>query len=237
MIIYCITNTITMKSYVGQSIFSLKKRWRQHIYDSKRRDTHFYRAIRKYPIDSWKLNILEEFDDITLLNEREKYWILQFNSFNNGYNSDTGGGNGKIISEETRKKKSGKNHPLYGIGHKPETIEKIKKSKKGQSVGNNNPMYGSTFIWITNGEKNKRHIKEKVIPENWKKGKTQKTKRVNYDLNHLMKLNERKSKKVIIENTIYASYAEAGKKYKLSAAGIRHRILSKKFPEWNYYTE
>ena len=34
----------------------------------------------------------------------ERFFIAFYGSFKEGYNSDTGGGNGRIVSEETRKK-------------------------------------------------------------------------------------------------------------------------------------
>ena len=36
--------------------------------------------------------------------------------------------------------------------------------------GENNPMYGSRFTWINNGERNKRLNINEPIPEGWEKG-------------------------------------------------------------------
>lgn len=104
MIIYRITNTITTKSYIGQTIQPLKKRWKQHCYNYGK--THFYNAIKKYGKDCWTLETLEEVDDINLLNDREIYWISYYDTFNNGYNSTVGGLQGTIVSEETKEKQS-----------------------------------------------------------------------------------------------------------------------------------
>ena len=49
--IYLITNNINGKKYVGKTELSIKKRWKQHIKDSKREKCEIrplYRAIRKY---------------------------------------------------------------------------------------------------------------------------------------------------------------------------------------------
>jgi len=52
--------------------------------------------------------------------------------------------------------------------HKPETIEKIKNSKKGQGVGETNSQYGTR--WITDGINNRKIKKEEVLPIGWKYG-------------------------------------------------------------------
>lgn len=52
-----------------------------------------------------------------------------------------------------------------GKKHKPETIEKMKNSKKGQGSGENNSQYGTR--WITNGSENKKIKKDDNLPINW----------------------------------------------------------------------
>jgi hypothetical protein len=54
-----------------------------------------------------------------------------------------------------------------GKKHKPETIEKMKESKKGFAIGEKNSQYGS--FWITNGKENKKTKSE--IPEGWYRGR------------------------------------------------------------------
>ena len=48
MIIYKAINQVNGKIYIGQTVGSLKKRIKDHIYDSKRHDYYFARALRKY---------------------------------------------------------------------------------------------------------------------------------------------------------------------------------------------
>jgi hypothetical protein len=55
-----------------------------------------------------------------------------------------------------------------GKSHRPETIEKMKNSKKGHGVGATNSQYGTK--WITNGINNKKIKKEEKVPEGWKYG-------------------------------------------------------------------
>ena len=47
--IYCITNTINSKVYVGKTLLPIQKRFQQHLQDAKRFiDRPLYRAINKY---------------------------------------------------------------------------------------------------------------------------------------------------------------------------------------------
>jgi hypothetical protein len=61
-----------------------------------------------------------------------------------------------------------------GRKHKPETIEKIKLSRKGQGMGETNSQFGSQ--WITNGEQNKKIKMMGIVPSGWKLGRTPKIK-------------------------------------------------------------
>ena len=131
-IIYRITNQITQKAYIGQTTKTIYYRWYHHCYDAIKVNLNFkfYNAIRKYGIECWILETLEEIEDVNLLNEREIYWINYYNTFNNGYNSSSGGNQKTLYSEETRKKHSEwmiNNSPLRGKKHTEEL--KIKRSK------------------------------------------------------------------------------------------------------------
>lgn len=91
--IYKITNKLNNKCYIGQSI-DIENRWKQHIYESKtlRRGHQIHLAINKDGIDNFTFEILEECSlNKNTLNERERYWIKYYNSFNDGYNMTLGG--------------------------------------------------------------------------------------------------------------------------------------------------
>lgn len=97
--IYCFTNKINGKKYVGQSK-QLNRRYHMHITDAlnpdkAKRDTSiFHAAIRKYGIENFDYEILEECE-ISQLNEKEQYWIQKLHSYvlENGYNLTIGGNN------------------------------------------------------------------------------------------------------------------------------------------------
>jgi len=77
--IYKITNKLNDDFYIGQTI-NLKQRWSQHKSYVKKEDMshyHLYRAIRKYGIENFEIDIIEEVKDTSLLTEREQYWYLK----------------------------------------------------------------------------------------------------------------------------------------------------------------
>lgn len=92
--IYLITNDINNKVYVGQSGDCLK-RWKGHLYESKHLDarnaTGVDYAIAKYGEEFFNIELLEEIADEKILDDREKYWISYYDSYNNGYNRTIGG--------------------------------------------------------------------------------------------------------------------------------------------------
>lgn len=97
--IYCFTNKINGKKYVGQSK-QLNRRYHLHINDALNQDkakydtSPFHAAIRKYGIENFNYEILEECK-ISELNEKEIYWIEKLHSYilEDGYNLTKGGNN------------------------------------------------------------------------------------------------------------------------------------------------
>lgn len=96
--IYKVVNLINNKVYIGQST-KIEYRWSQHrrkpfCSSSSQYDTYFYRAIRKYGIDNFLFEVVEECEP-NLLNILEQKWILYYRSNENefGYNSTLGGDN------------------------------------------------------------------------------------------------------------------------------------------------
>lgn len=91
--IYKITNQLNGKCYIGQSI-DIKMRWIQHLYCGKNniQKGKLYPAMFNDGIDNFQFEVLEECNlSQEELNNKERYWINYYNSFNNGYNSTPGG--------------------------------------------------------------------------------------------------------------------------------------------------
>ena len=80
--IYKITNLITQKSYIGQSL-NINRRFQEHC---RKNEQQIDQSIQKYGLDNFKFEILEECS-AEQLNDREDYWIEYYNTIvPNGYN-------------------------------------------------------------------------------------------------------------------------------------------------------
>lgn len=120
--IYKITNLKNNKCYIGQSK-SIEDRKNKHLTllrNNKHNNQHLQNAWNKYLEESFIFEIIEElsYDKIDLLNEREKYWIDYYNSFDNnfGYNNTLGGDG------------------IKGYTHSDEAKKKISESSKGRTL-------------------------------------------------------------------------------------------------------
>ena len=94
--IYKVTNTINGKYYIGQTIQNVKERFYQHCATKCSKavsNMAIHRAIKKYGKSNFTVEVIEEIDSANL-NDRERYWIKYYNSYNNGYNSTKGGQDG-----------------------------------------------------------------------------------------------------------------------------------------------
>lgn len=89
--IYKIENMYNNKVYIGQSN-NIKDRWRRHRNSMKLSELPLYKSMRKYGIDTFKFEILEECS-IDALNEREIFYIDYYSSYlrEYGYNLSMGG--------------------------------------------------------------------------------------------------------------------------------------------------
>jgi group I intron endonuclease len=154
--IYCWTNIVNGKKYVGQSV-NIDCRKREYL-NNHFPNEHFKNAWNKYDKESFKHEILIECDEKDL----DKYESTYMNLFKTrdrkfGYNKKEAGSHGRF-HEETKKKMSiahlgkktwntgtkgimkstsasftsetstGKNNKFYGKKHSIETIEHLKKA-------------------------------------------------------------------------------------------------------------
>lgn len=96
--IYKITNDINNKIYIGKTTETINERWKEHCRDYQKTRCEkrpLYDAMNKYGIEHFRIEEIETINDISILNDREQYWIEYYNSFKDGYNA-TKGGDGKI---------------------------------------------------------------------------------------------------------------------------------------------
>lgn len=138
--IYCITNKINGKKYIGCSI-DIERRWSQHKSMKQNKHTSALRcALMKYGINNFDFNIL-----LQCCKERfafwEKFYISNKGTVSpNGYNLTYGGDANIVVSEETRQKlsesSSGKRNGFYGKRHADEFKERQRQNKLGKSTWN-----------------------------------------------------------------------------------------------------
>jgi len=107
------------KSYIGLTKYSIDERLIQHKKAADGFSQYkFHQAIRKYGIENFNSEILEECDS-TIADQREIYWINHYDSFNNGYNMTNGG--------------YGRN---YEWTHSDESKQKMSENMKGREPWN-----------------------------------------------------------------------------------------------------
>lgn len=104
--VYCHTNKINGKRYIGITQNKPNRRW-QNGYGYKDRNSHFYNAIKKYGWENFEHIILEENLTRKEASEKEKYYIRLYNTNNEnyGYNITSGGDNNftrNKLTEEQR---------------------------------------------------------------------------------------------------------------------------------------
>ena len=95
--IYKIYNDINDKLYIGKTEFTIEKRFKEHCNDCLRERCEkrpLYNAMRKYGTKHFFIELIEETNNPE---EREIYWIKQYDSYHNGYNATLGGDSKRYI--------------------------------------------------------------------------------------------------------------------------------------------
>lgn len=168
-VIYCYTNMINGKKYIGQTIEEERRR-KEH--KSLRYSSYFHEAVKKYGWDNFKYEILYRknyLDEETLhisLNLMEIYYINKFNSYYGGYNATLGGN--LIVTKEIKQKISDslKGHIPWNKGRKMTEQEKqIHKSfiysQKGKDAWNKGKQM--TKEWRDNLEENYCRMRMAIV--------------------------------------------------------------------------
>lgn len=133
--IYKITNQINNKIYIGQTKKTIEERFNAHIKKAQiYTNRYLYDAMNHYGYSNFKIELLEECDDI-LLDEREIYWInyYQSNSKTFGYNMTSGGGGGDTWTNNPHKEETSQKIRNANLGSKrtPEQRARMSAAQKG----------------------------------------------------------------------------------------------------------
>lgn len=210
--VYYFQNLINGKIYIGKTD-DFYKRIKEHISLSKTGKKIFsiHRAIRKYGISNFEVNIINICDSEVQANEEEKFWISYLKEQNIVLYNLTDGGEGSSgvkWSDESREKIKGPNNHNFGKSLKEETKQKISKNN------------GKGFLGKNHSDKSKMEMsKNRKNKPAWNKGISFKVQ--NTDKSEI-------AEKIRKEYKNNISVDELSKKYKYSIRTIRN-ILAKKF--------
>lgn len=199
--IYCHTNKINGKKYIGQTSQKPETRWGSNGNGYKKHGAYFYNAISKYGWDNFDHAILKDKLTLDEANYWEEYYIRLYNTANReyGYNRTFGGSNA-IKSEDTKIKMS---EAAYKRFKNPEERKKI-------SIGKTNPSKETRrkYSEWQKGEKSWRYGRKDTPEEIEQKRHCTKCKSV-------VAINLTNN-----EKTYYYSVSEAGRQLKLDASAI-----------------
>jgi len=193
MQIYKITNKINNKIYIGKDTTN-----NSNYYGSGSLIT---KSIKKYGIENFTKEILENCNSNEILCEREKYWISFFNScdLQIGYNITKGGDGGNTLS----------NHPEI-----EDIKEKIKNSMKkrifSQEHKNN----------LTKNHASTKHRKGKTFEELYG---------IEFAEEYKNKLKESRQKYKTEKERLGEKYEEVIKKIKLKLQGVNNPMKKNKY--------
>ena len=137
--IYKITNLINGKCYIGKAKNIYKRFWShknnaEKTLPDRRSSPLLFYAIKKYHIDNFKFEILEETVlDEDILKERELYWMDYYNSYENccGYNLRRDSSTNMIVHKKTSEKISNRLKLEWENGVRKEHSQKLKDSWDG----------------------------------------------------------------------------------------------------------
>lgn len=153
--IYYIKNLVTNKYYIGQAQ-DIYYRWRREKMflnsDNIAWNKHLQNSWKKYGQENFEFKVIEECD-ITCLDEREIFWIKQFDAFHNGYNQTIGGNGMRGLTPWNKGKKLSKSYRnKLSEAHKGYKHTEEQKTKLSQKLsGENNPHYGKTGFESSRG--------------------------------------------------------------------------------------
>lgn len=190
MVIYCIENKLNNKKYVGITRGSLESRFKAHkrIARYKENKQHLHKAMVKDGIENFIVYQIDTADSKEQLFEKEKHWIKELDTKNNGYN-ETDGGEGtwgwrpspekqKLLNEKQRE--FWKNNPQFREEESKKakerwsnlTKEQKKKRSEKLSVANIGNKHAKGKTWKLS-EETKRKISEAkkgwIMPEEARK--------------------------------------------------------------------
>lgn len=185
--LYCITNKVNNKKYIGQTKSSkgYKKRFNEHkqcALDGNKSCLYF--AMRKYGVENFTIKLLIHNIPKDKIDWYEQLWITKLNTYyknHSGYNMTIGGSgtSGYIFTEEVRHKMSNASKLMWKNMSEEEYINACKRrsdNMRGRKFSEEHKRHISESAKLRVGDKNpffgKHHSKEtkdKISTNNSKK--------------------------------------------------------------------
>jgi group I intron endonuclease len=182
MLIYCITNLINGKYYIGLHKGScVESRWARHLWAvGSGSKTYIHNAIRKYGAENFEVQVLADgIKDEPLLKQHERLWIVLTRAHDPaiGYNMTIGGDGangyrhttesiGKIAASKVGKPLSAEHRAVLSVRAKArppisvEMREMISKRNKGRKYPNRKPVLAETRAKMSAAQKGRKHSLE-----------------------------------------------------------------------------
>jgi group I intron endonuclease len=167
--IYKIANDFNDKVYIGYTNNAVRRKVEHFSPCQFKRKTKLYNAIRKYGIERFYFEVLYcSEDEHSCLSIMEQYFIKEYNSYNEGYNS-TLGGDKQIFTDEIKKKIS---NSKMGHSVSVETRQKLREKNlrtwkviysNGKEILVNDLQAFCDEIKITRRQLQRKHCKKANI--------------------------------------------------------------------------
>ncbi len=97
-IIYAVVNTITGNKYIGATTKNLEERKRDHLQKARKKvGGDFQNALRTYGPEAFEWVQIDTANSANELADKEREYVIKYDTKNNGLNADRGGGFQKNI--------------------------------------------------------------------------------------------------------------------------------------------
>ena len=227
MYVYKTTNLVNNKVYIGKS----EKPFTTKYLGSGKL---LQRAISKYGISNFKVELIEICDNINQLNIREKYWISKY--LENSYNlaeGGTGGWTTRYYTSNNLKKYKEK----LSISQKGRRVSDLTKAKLSQINKNrfhgNRELLSSSLkkVWEDpessyNSPEYRTKLSDSAKKRVWKEETKNKIRNGKIGSKNPMAI------KIQVDDVIYETRRECAKAHNISETAVTKRCVSKNFNNW-----
>ncbi len=177
--LYCITNLINGKTYIGQSV-DTNSRWRGHRRDSADPKVPLHFAIKKYGAHNFNFEVIATCQGQDNANELETYLVSQYDSFVNngkGYNATHGGANApkteawlKVITQKAQERAPQTSEQMKKIAaNRPEDYYDVHNGNQ-YNAGRVQPPEWKAMIQACNNTEEARAKKSATLKESYANG-------------------------------------------------------------------